>query len=155
MKDVMKDYNKGVEMLEAGAVDLAIRKFEEVLQFSPEHTGSYIHIGLAYHIKGLVVEAIRAYRRVLELEPENDAAHFHLGNAYGKIGEYGKARDCFLQAIKIDPKNPYYHLGAASAWEKMGNQEEAVKSYKLAAELGLDPGYQESVQSRIFELGTL
>jgi tetratricopeptide (TPR) repeat protein len=55
----------------AGRVDEAIKLFEAVVFWVPEHSNALYSLGLAYTVKGRTEEAILAFGRVLELNPGN------------------------------------------------------------------------------------
>lgn len=73
-----KYFDRGVESINDGKLDDAIKLLEEAVRIDPDFSKAYMEMGRAYHKKRMFAKARAAYQKALALEPDNKKAKFLL-----------------------------------------------------------------------------
>jgi tetratricopeptide (TPR) repeat protein len=108
---------------------------ESLLELAPDYHAArldYAEVLIARHKHA---EALEQVRRLLELEPRNPVFRTVEGNALVGLGEHEAAVAVFDDLRKDTPLNPTLHLAIAHAQKTVGRQQEAIDSYRRAAEI--------------------
>ncbi|MCX7766127.1 MAG: tetratricopeptide repeat protein, partial [Candidatus Sumerlaeia bacterium] len=79
--------------------------------------------------------ATEVYKKWLKVEPFLLTIYNSLGYCYVKTGQYQLAYDLFKTGLQFNPKNPVLLNNIANLMLLMKNYTEAVKYYRLAAEV--------------------
>lgn len=81
-------------------------------------------------------EGVLACERGIAYNPSYSLLYNTLGNHYYKVGLYDKALENFLTAEKLLPTNASIAMNAALGFAALGNEEEAMRQYNRAMDLG-------------------
>jgi len=97
-----------------------------------------------------IAGAEQSLRTASDLSPDDATAHHYLGLVYFRQGRTAEAEAAFRAAIAADPtmSEPYFNL--AFLCSRSNRQEEGLKHYKQALELGALP--DPSLEKRLIEL---
>lgn len=79
--------------------------------------------------------AAKAYKKWLTVEPFLLTIYNSLGYCYVKMGEYQLAGELYKEGLRLNPQNPVLLNNMANLMLVMKNYPEAVKYYRLAAEV--------------------
>ncbi len=79
--------------------------------------------------------AAKAYKKWLTVEPFLLTIYNGLGYCYVKMGEYQLAGELYKEGLQLNPQNPVLLNNMANLMLVMKNYPEAVKYYRLAAEV--------------------
>ena len=93
-----------------------------------------LDVALDHHRNGRLVQAQAGYAQILQFDEKNfDALHL-LGVLAQQIGKPQGAVEFIGRAIAINRKEPFAHFNLANALVELGRTQEAVASYKCAAD---------------------
>jgi serine/threonine protein kinase/Flp pilus assembly protein TadD len=114
--------------------DKAIQMFQKVTQLAPEGYVGYLNLGGTYNDVGRFQEAIEPLKKSVALRPSY-GGYTNLGTSYIGLHRMNEAAAAYQEAVKLDPKQyvTWGNLGAAQYYG--GSRQEALKSYRRAAEL--------------------
>ncbi len=143
-KTAVLDLNEGREALDAGNLDAAIAKFNQVVRAQPESPDAHHYLGLALARRGDTDGAAAAFRRTLEIDPNHPAARLNLAatdTSRSKIDTLIRDRQFKEAELALGPMldaRPgwawgWYALGyAAFAQQRIGDSIKALaKSLEL------------------------
>jgi tetratricopeptide (TPR) repeat protein len=97
--------NLGLDFLQTGKIDDAMRSFESALAINPRDPEASYNLGNAYLQKGNLEAAIAQYRRALDLNPNLAEAQSNLGNTLFQIGQVADAVAHWQRAVELQPLN--------------------------------------------------
>jgi tetratricopeptide (TPR) repeat protein len=115
---------------------------ERAVQFSPNDSWSWIHLGKVRTVLGLTEGAEEAYRRVVELRPQRPPELLQLGHMLHRVGRYSDAERIYEEVVqKAGGAN------AAEAWLGLGElyqyhlyrYKEAEQAYKTSLTIKREP----------------
>ena len=87
-----------------GRTDNAIQALETALRFNPNMTsGSLMHLGLAYYLKGRYDDAVRHLERSTAKYPKEVFLHIALAAAYAQAGRTADAERAVQTVMKLHP----------------------------------------------------
>src|ERR1035437_4190804 len=112
----------------------AIQMFQKVTQLAPEGYVGYLNLGGTYNDVGRFLEAIEPLKKSVALRPSY-GGYTNLGTSYLGLHRMNEAAASYQEAVKLDPKQyvTWGNLGVALYYD--GSRQEALKSYRMAAEL--------------------
>lgn len=134
-------FDRGVALLEAGELELAIGEFDEAIALNPQHAEAYYHRGLAF--SGFeefelsnYEQAVADFEKVVELEPSNAEAYHYLGVAIFEAREnFRQALELFNKALELNPElaEAYYYRGLQ--YTNLDEFGQAIQDFDTAIEL--------------------
>ncbi len=92
-------YKKGVEALENGQFEQALKYYDTALFYNKNDAKSYNDKGLIYEIKNEINKAKDMFEQAVMLEPENPISLYNLGGIYDDTGDLAKARDNYRKVM--------------------------------------------------------
>jgi tetratricopeptide (TPR) repeat protein len=131
-------YNRGLELARQKDYAGAIEEFSRALQQNSYFVEAYLKRGLAYFDSGATLLAVDDYTEALKIDSQCVEASYGRALARLVLKNLPGALDDVDRAIRID----YRHAGAynlrGTIRRKQGFINDAIASFKLAAELYLD-----------------
>jgi Tfp pilus assembly protein PilF len=105
----------GSELAENNQIDEAIICYNQALKIDPNHTKSYLNLGVMWRKKGELSKAIALYQQALALDPNLHSAYFNLGNVFLEQERLDEAIVAYLETLMIQPdfESAYLNLGQA------------------------------------------
>ena len=97
--------NLGLDFLQKGKVDDAMRSFDKSLAINPRDPEANYNLGNAYLQKGQLDAATAQYRRALDLNPNLAEAQSNLGNTLFQMGQMAEAIAHWQRAVELEPSN--------------------------------------------------
>lgn len=146
----MSLFSQGVEELNAGELDAALERFEQVTTIAPDFADAHYHLGLAYYQKTEYRKAIDAFTQTLKLLPRDTDALIKLGLASHKAGEadaiaslarrtfHEQAVKAYQTALEIQPHNVEALNNLGLAYQELGRFSEAIAVYEEGLTLNPD-----------------
>lgn len=146
----MSLFSQGIQELNAGALDAALERFEQVITIAPDFADAHYHLGLVYYQKAKFRKAIEAFTHTLRLLPRDIDAHIKLGLALHKAGNanttgtaakralYKQATTAYQTALEIQPHNVEALNNLGLVHQALGRFEEAIAVYKEGLTLNPD-----------------
>ena len=113
MATLEEAYRAAIKLHQQGQANEAVRLYDEILRFEPDHYG-------ALHLKGVLAlqmgdtdQAIALIERSLEVEPQHGLALANLGVAYRAARRFDEGIAALQKSVALDPDN-------ADAWANLG-----------------------------------
>lgn len=129
----VQDFFKwGVEKIQSGNYQGAIKDFTQAIQRQSNLTAAYSNRCLAYIQLGDYQAAIEDCTQAATLAPDNTEAYLNRGLAQYRLGNYQAAIQDNNQVIKLNPQEfqAYYNRGITRS--VLGNHTEAIVDYNQA-----------------------
>ncbi len=123
--------NIGVEALQAGRVDEALRELETAAAIQPDLAATYGNLGVARRRAGDLPGAFEAYRSALALTPHDPAILGNLAAFYRSQGREREARSV-LALSDLAASAPRFLLVAADLKMAAGGARSALPLYRKA-----------------------
>jgi tetratricopeptide (TPR) repeat protein len=107
--DSEKRYNLGIEMLNQGMVNEAVRLFSEAEQINKDSAKiKYMYgLSLLFDIYN-ATDIIKIFNQACILNPDSGKSHYALGRFYLLLDMFISAKKHIEKAISLDPSNQYY-----------------------------------------------
>jgi tetratricopeptide (TPR) repeat protein len=142
----IRDYNAGVEAIQAGNEDAAIAAFEQADRVYRKRPDALISLGPLYTRKGDLAKAEQAYRDALavirgpagqgldektaaEWRENEEVASAQLANLLAETGKAEEAAAIYRELLERQPDNLQAKNNLAVVLSRAGNQDEASKIY--------------------------
>jgi Flp pilus assembly protein TadD len=130
---------RGVDALEHGRNDEALRLFEQASTESPSLATAWHYLGVTYDRRGDSGKALEAWGKALDLQPDYPQTHTALGLMYARAGDMAKAKNEFRQTVSSSPDDAQAHYNLGLALARLERLGEAVGEFREA--VVLDPRY--------------
>ena len=123
-----------------GRPELAVKEFRQLSARRPDLAeGEFIRIGQEARKAREYARAEKFFLRATDVNPQFAPGWAELGTNSYLAGEYPKGVEYFRKALMIDPGQAAYHYYLALALDKGRQQDEALREYRRAVELGGPP----------------
>jgi membrane associated rhomboid family serine protease/Tfp pilus assembly protein PilF len=130
--------NRGVELLDDGKIDQAIRELQRAARERPDSIPIHFALAHAYFSQRQFGLAEDQLKRILALQPGSQPAQYELGIVYLNQGRTGPAKDLFTQILSGNQNALDARVGLGMALADEGNHVAAAEEFKRAAQLGPD-----------------
>jgi len=111
--DIVTMVQAGKQALEAGDLDTALVKFEEVVAQFPERPEGFNNLGALYTALGQFKQAEACFSRVLAVLPENDNVRYNRGVVRIRLRDFSAAIADFEVVLATNPHD-------ADCWNNLG-----------------------------------
>jgi len=144
----------GVDLLEKGQLDEAIRQYQEAIRLKPDYAEAHNNLGATFGKKGQIDEAISQFREALRLKPDDAKAHSNLGTALGRKGQIDGAISQFQEAIRLRPNDAEACNNLGAAFLKKGQIDEAIGQFREVLRLKPDDAEaRNNLQNALLQKG--
>ncbi|MDY6851946.1 MAG: tetratricopeptide repeat protein [Thermodesulfobacteriota bacterium] len=99
-QEAEKKYKQGMELMEAGQYDEALKSFESITSVF-EHAEVYYNMGYIKSSKGLYEEALKYFHRATQINESYARAYKKMAEVYIKLGKQEEAEKYLEQAADI------------------------------------------------------
>lgn len=130
-------YNRGIEKAKQKDYAGAIEEFSHALQLTPYSAEAYLQRGLAYYDSGAIHQAVSDYTQALNFYPDSVEANYYRGLARVVLKNLPGALEDVDRAIRLNPHHAAAHNLRGIVRRKQGYIQDAIASFKKAAELYL------------------
>lgn len=113
---------------------------ESVLEFAPDYHAARLDYAQVLNERHKHPQALRQVRQLLAIEPRNAVFRSLEGNVLVGLGDHQAALKIFGELRQQTPANPTLHLAIAHALKTVGRGQEAIDSYRHAAQVRPDFG---------------
>lgn len=135
-----EDFNKGLEYLNTGNNDEAIRYFTKAIEINPNDAVSYNKRSDAYIRENNYDQAILDSTKAIEINPKYSDAYCNRGFAYENKGNFNKAILDYNKAIEINPKDANAYFFRGIFYSKRGNRDKATADFNKMIEINPKAG---------------
>ncbi|MBK4736121.1 tetratricopeptide repeat protein [Noviherbaspirillum pedocola] len=154
--DVKQRFEAAFAFHQRGALDDAMRLYEEVLALSPNHHKALHGVGAIAFQCGDYASAAGFFGRSAAYHPHNAHTLYHLGCAYQALGQMEDALCCYDRAIILTPGLYEAHANRGVVQSELGRPQDALASFDRA--LALRPQSANDLANRatvLRELGQM
>lgn len=127
--------NTADKLANSGKPDLAIEKYQQVINEDPDNMEAYIHIAHTYRGLKNFDEAIKYYKKAAAFKADNWEIHDGLGNIFKSMGRPEAAFKEFDLALKLDPDNPSVTNNLGWCYQQKLDFDNALEYYRKALKL--------------------
>ncbi|RKY57290.1 MAG: hypothetical protein DRP94_09250 [Candidatus Latescibacterota bacterium] len=111
-KAYVKSYNRGVDYLNMGLEEEAIREFQEALKQKHDYPDAHYGLGMSYLELDEPEEALKHLKEALKLDPDDPKYLWACGLAFYELGRYEEAAECLEKSYRLRPDwECAYNLG--------------------------------------------
>ena len=137
-------YNQGLLKAQQKDYAGAIEEFSRALKVDPYFAEAYLQRGLAYYDSGAILPAVSDYTELIKLNPEIVEAYYCRALARLALKNLPGAQEDVEQAIRLNINYAAAHSLRGTVRRKQGYIQDAIASFKTAAELYLQQKDQEN-----------
>lgn len=95
-------YDRAVDCVAEGDLDVAIAHYRAALQLAPDFADAWEGLSMALADRGLWDEAIAAAKKAVELAPDEQLAYTNLSRIYQRAGNVAEAEAWAAKARVLD-----------------------------------------------------
>lgn len=128
-------FAQALTLHQQGRLDLAQRRYEEILRIAPRHFD-------ALHLSGVLAAQMRDFerageliRRALKIKPDFAEAHFNLGNSLMDLKRLEAARSSYERAIACRADFAEAHCALGNLCAQLNRMEAALRHFGRAIAL--------------------
>ena len=137
--DTMAIFNAALCYEKAGAVDLAIERYESCAEIGYQVPNVYLFMATILRNAGRKEEALEVLQNARVNYPREQSILIEELNIYLENKEYERALNNLTLAAELDPSNEILWFSLGSVHDNLGNVEDAQAAYSEA--LALKPTY--------------
>jgi protein O-GlcNAc transferase len=138
-------YNRAVALGASGALDEAMRCYEQALEIRPDFAEAHNNLGMIHLSRARLDEAARCFQQALAHRPDYVNALFNLAGVHLRQGNTQEAVGCYRQLLARNPADIAVHIHLGLAHSARGELDEAVACFERA--LALRPDSAEAWQN--------
>ena len=131
---------KGNKFLRIGAVEEALKAYQQTVELNPENKFAWNLIGLIYSDQEKNQDALEVYDQALQILPQASILWNNRGTVLGKMGELDKALQSFDRALELDTKYSDAWNNRGLVFLKLGRLPEAIIALDRSIELNPQNG---------------
>lgn len=131
-------FAEAVSAHNAGETELAIERYNKVLQIAPGYISALNNLGVSLRKVHKLDQAIACYRRAMERDPRNVQTLSNFGNALKDAGRHAESLDMFRRAMEVDPSDAGMVYNFGITLKDAGLIDEAIEIFKRAQKLNPD-----------------
>jgi Tfp pilus assembly protein PilF len=122
-------YDLGVNDLQAGQVQQALKEFQEATKLNEEFYQAFNGLGLTHHFLGNEQKAIECFQRALELNPDFSSARANLGRVFITQGRFREAIPALEKALEdvFLPERFVAEANVGWALFQVGQEDEGMR----------------------------
>jgi predicted O-linked N-acetylglucosamine transferase (SPINDLY family)/predicted SAM-dependent methyltransferase len=125
----LESHRAGLDLLSAGDLEEAERRFRVVLELNPESAELWSDLGIAVFRQGRRVEAVEHFWRGVTLNPGHAKGWANLGNALKECGRFQDAVSACRRAIEIEPTLEEGRDNLGASLLALGDYGEAIRLF--------------------------
>jgi len=141
-KNVVKEFNKGVDADQHGKREDAIAHYQTALTLSPDYYPAHNNLGSDYLSKGDLTGAREQFEEAIRLNQNDAQAYLNLGNVLLLSGQYADAERALQEEAKRRPDSAFGQFLFGSLYSRTGRPADAERSLREA--LQIDPTMSEA-----------
>ncbi len=131
-------FGEGLALHRSGRLEDAVRLYQRVLAFEPQHAGALHMLGVVRLAQGRFEEAAGLLARSLAAEPGFAVGHYNHGCALQALGRPEDAALAYRRAIALDGRHAGARLNLSGVLLLLRRPQEAFEAARCAAEI--EPG---------------
>lgn len=132
---ILRQYQQGIDLLQANKIEQAIGKFQQVIHSSPQFAPAHNLLGVCLSRQGKRELAHKAFLAAVRFDPRLAEARNNLGTSYLELGKPAEAASQFQRAAELNPTDAssLFNLGRTRLMLKQ--PQSALTALKRAQKL--------------------
>ena len=130
----------GMQDVEDNRLDLAVRKFQEILRREPGNVSAHNNLAVCLKRQGNKEAAIEEFRKALANNPSRPELYNNLASSLIAVGRYDEALTALYQALRLQPDFAEAHRNLGHVLASKGDNDGAVTAYQQAIQESLTSG---------------
>lgn len=126
------DLARASRLLEAGAIDQAIKLLRVIVGREPDNANARLLLGTALSLVPEKSQALAELSRAIKLRPDSGRGYWVMGSALARFADLEQARAMFDKAIEVDPNLAEARVGLALLLAQ-GKEFAAARAQLIAA----------------------
>jgi Tfp pilus assembly protein PilF len=143
----------GMQDVEGNRLDLAVRKFQEILRREPGNVSAHNNLAVCLKRQGNKEEAIEEFRKALANNPSRPELYNNLASSLIAVGRYDEALTALYQALRLQPDFAEAHRNLGHVLSSKGDNDGAVTAYQQAIQESLNNPNDIRLSDLHFDLG--
>jgi tetratricopeptide (TPR) repeat protein len=127
--------NRAIDLAEAGRHQLALARFQAVLEEHPREPQAWVRAGRTLRVLGRPSEAAVSFRRAAELDPRDENIRFELARGLLEAGLPALADQAADETLALEPDHAGAHYVKAAVAALAGDASAAAERLDRALEL--------------------
>ena len=107
--DISRFFEQAIQHHQAGQLEQAKKKYQEILDTNPQHADSSHLLGLVEYQYGNYMKAIEHIQQAVLISPKQPVFLNNLGNVLKEMGELDRSVQAYQQALEITPEYAEAH----------------------------------------------
>ena len=136
--DISRFFEQAIQHHQAGQLEQAKKKYQEILDTNPQHADSSHLLGLVEYQYGNYVKAIEHIQQAVLISPKQPVFLNNLGNVLKEMGELDRSVQAYQQALEVAPDDAEIHNNLGVTLKEMGELDRSVQAYQQALEVAPD-----------------
>ncbi len=128
-------YNEGLTHFRAGNYEIAIDRFEELVEQDAYHYEAVFYLGRCHFHLDNRTEALKHFSDVIDMEPDFYPAWFYRGRVHHGNENYQSALNDYNEAARINPDLAVAYLERARIYDRKDMRSQALENYNKNEEL--------------------
>ena len=139
--DISRLFEQAIQYHQAGQLEQAKVKYQEILDMNPRHSDSSHLLGLVEYQNGNYAQAISYIQQAVLVDPEQSVFLNNLGNILKETGQLDQSLQAYRKALEINPDDAEIHNNLGVTLKEMGQLDQSLQAYRKALEI--NPQYVE------------
>jgi len=139
--DISRLFEQAIQHHQAGQLEQAKIKYQEILDMNPRHADSSHLLGLVEYQNGNYVQAISHIQQAVLVDPEQSVFLNNLGNILKEMGQLDRSVQAYQRALEINPDDAEIHNNLGVTLKEIGQLDQSLQAYRKALEI--NPQYVE------------
>lgn len=118
--------------------DMAIKSWQNAIEYYPAYTSPYMNIALALEETGDYKNAEKYFLDIQQLAPSDCRTYFNLARLYCKTGQWLKAIDQYNNQLKSNPYDAWSHSNIGNCYLQLNKTKEAKEFFHKTISLDSD-----------------
>jgi len=129
------DLQRGIDNLEKGRHEQAVRDFTNIIESDHTNANAYFYRARAHQQLGRCDRAVADFSKCIELNPKALTAFINRGRCYDRMNLFEQAVSDFTKAIGMEPKMAPLYVERGNSYLRKGLIDKAIEDCTKAVEL--------------------
>ncbi len=132
LKHYNTNFNSGINRINGGDVDGAIKQFKICHEIDPEQEGALKNLAYCYDKNNDLEGAVEVYKSLVEIAENKIEVYQSITGILFKLKKYDQVIEMEKKALEIDPGNSDAIANIAMAYDFLGDKDQARAEYEKA-----------------------
>jgi tetratricopeptide (TPR) repeat protein len=121
---------KGLQLLQTGLIEAAIKELKKAVEFNPQYPRPYNILGVIFASQGNTQNAIEYLQRAITIDNQYKEAYFNLASVYQSSGKNEEAIDTYKKYLTFVPLGADACMNIGLLYAAEGKYKESLAYYE-------------------------